>query len=193
MEADEFLRLLLSRRIELLADVRSQPVSSRFPQFNRAVLEKILESNGIAYLFLGEELGGRPDDPAAYGPDGVVDYRARRRSYAFGAGIERVEREAQTRRLALLCAEDDPLECHRFLMIAPELVARGLAPLHLRKDGSEETQTAAEDRLLRSTGFADLAANTLFPNARADALDRALDLQAQQHTFRLDPHFIERF
>ncbi len=193
MEANEFVQLLRRHGIELLVDVRSQPVSGRFPQFNRAVLEKFLERHGIAYLFLGEELGGRPDDPAAYGPDGVVDYRACRRSYAFGAGIERLEREALSRRVALMCAEDDPLECHRFLMIAPELAARGLDLLHRRRDGSVETQAAAEDRLLRSTGFAELAANTLFPTARAQALDRALDLQARQCAFRLDPHLVERF
>ena len=193
VEAAEFVRLLGEHRVELLIDVRSQPVSGRFPHFNGAALEKILESAGIAYLFLGEELGGRPNDPDVYGPDGLVDYRARRRSYAFNAGIERVECEIQNRRVALMCAEDDPIECHRFLMICPELVARGLRPQHLRKDGGVETQEAAEDRLLRETGFADIAANTLFPGARAEALDRALELQAHKCAFRVDPHLVGRW
>jgi uncharacterized protein (DUF488 family) len=193
LEAPEFARLLARQRIELVIDVRSQPSSGRFPHFNAAPLEKLLESAGIAYLFLGEELGGRPNDPDVYGPDGVVDYRARRKSYAFNAGLERLEREMETRRTALMCAEEDPIECHRFLMICPDLAAREIKPQHLRKDGSVETQQAAEDRLLRSTGFADVAANTLFPEARAEALEKALELQARKCAFRVDPNLVGRW
>ena len=193
LESEAFLRLLGKHRIELVIDVRSQPSSGRFPHFNGAALEKALESAGMAYLFLGEELGGRPNDPDVYGSDGVVDYRARRKSYAFNAGLERVEREVENRRAALMCAEDDPIECHRFLMICPELAAREIGPQHLRKDGSVETQEAAEDRLLRATGFADLAANTLFPGARTEALEKALELQARKCAFRVDPNLVGRW
>ena len=192
-EASEFNRILLGQKVELLIDVRSQPASGRFPQFNGSVLERELERSGIGYLFLGEELGGRPDDPAVYSPEGVVDYRARRRSYAFICGIERVERESQSRQVVLMCAEEDPIECHRFLMICPELVALKLRPMHLRRDGSAETQETAEDRLLHSAGFAEIAANTLFPEARAEAIERALELQARKHAFRVDPHLVERW
>lgn len=181
MEADDFVRLLEKHAVKLLIDVRSQPVSGRFPHFNGAALSRILERNGIGYLLLGEELGGRPDDPGAYRPDGAVDYRKRRKSYAFGAGIERVEREVEKGRLALMCAEDDPIECHRFLMICPELVTIGLQPWHIRRDGSVKGQESAEDRLLRSTGFADVAANTLFPSARTEAIEEALELQECIH------------
>jgi uncharacterized protein (DUF488 family) len=193
MEADEFVQLLGRHRVEILIDVRSQPVSGRFPHFTGATLQKILTGEGIDSLFLGEELGGRPDDPEVYGPDGVVDYRARRKSYAFNAGIERVEREIESTRMALMCAEDDPIECHRFLMICPELVARELRPQHLRKDGSVETQEAAEERLLQVTGFADVAANTLFPGARPEALEKALELQARKCAFRVDPSLVGRW
>jgi uncharacterized protein (DUF488 family) len=193
MEEGEFIRLLRKNGVKLLMDVRSQPVSGRFPQFNGSVLAKTLESNGIAYLFVGEELGGRPDDSAAYGPNGIVDYRARRKSYAFSAGIERVERETRHRQVTLMCAEEDPLECHRFLMICPELVAIGFRPLHIRKDGSVEEQESAEDRLLRSAGFAEVAANTLFPGARAEAIEKALEVQARKCAFRVDPQLVERW
>ena len=193
MEADEYTRLLDTHSVELVVDVRSQPLSGRFPHFNSSVLEKILEEQGVGYLFLGEELGGRPADPAAYGRDGAVNYRACRKSYAFSQGIERVEVELRTRSLALMCAEEDPIECHRFLMVCPELVAAGLRPLHIRRDGEIETQEAAEDRLLRSTGFADVAANTLFPGARTEAIEKALELQAKKFAFRVDPHLVERW
>jgi uncharacterized protein (DUF488 family) len=193
MAAGEFVRLLTDHDVNLLIDVRSRPVSGRFPHFNGTALSQILEGKGIRYLFLGEELGGRPDDPDAYRADGVVDYRGRRKSYAFGAGIERIEREAEHARVALMCAEEDPIECHRFLMICPELIALGLRPWHIRRDGSIEGQEAAEDRLLRATGFADLAANTLFPLARAEAMERALELQARKYAYRVDPSRVERW
>jgi uncharacterized protein (DUF488 family) len=191
LELPLFLKLLKNAGIELLVDVRSRPQSGRFPQFNQAVLDKQLESEGITYLFLGEELGGRPDDQDAYGPDGRVDYHARRKSYAFGAGLERVLRELQSHALALMCAEEDPLECHRFLMICPELVASGVKPLHIRKGSRLETQESAETRLLESNGFGDVAAHTLFPEARAEALVKAYDLQAEKFAFRVDSRAVE--
>ena len=193
LEFAQFVKLLKDFSIQLLVDVRSRPQSGRFPQFSQPALEKLLEAQAIPYLFLGEELGGRPDDPDAYRPDGIVDYRARRKSYAFGAGLERVLRELQSRTLALMCAEEDPLECHRFLMICPELVASGIQPLHIRRGSQIETQEAAETRLLESNGFADLAANTLFPDARAEALEKAYDLQAAKFAFRVDPLAVQSF
>ena len=193
LEFAQFVKLLKDFPIQLLVDVRSRPQSGRFPQFSQPAFEKLLEGEGIAYLFLGEELGGRPDDPDAYLPDGRVNYRARRKSYAFGAGLERVLRELASRTLALMCAEEDPLECHRFLMICPKLVASGIQPQHIRRGSQIETQEAAETRLLESNGFADVAANTLFPAARAEALEKAYDLQAAKFAFRVDPLAVDRW
>lgn len=193
LEFAQFAKLLKDCRAELLVDVRSRPQSGRFPQFSQPAFEKLLEAEGIPYLFLGEELGGRPDDPDAYRPDGVVDYRRRRKSYAFRSGLDRVLGELELRPLALMCAEEDPLECHRFLMICPELVASGIQPVHIRRGSQIETQEAAETRLLESNGFADVAANTLFPDARADALEKAYDLQAAKFAFRVDPLAVDRW
>lgn len=187
LEPDQFLALLAQSQVEIICDVRSLPQSGRFPQFSQAPLEKILQERGIGYVFAGEELGGRPDDPEAYRPNGTVDYRARRRSYAFKAGLERLLKEAEERTVALLCAEEDPVECHRFLMICPELVSAGLSPFHIRKDSRIETQAAAENRLLAAHGFSGVAVNTLFPQARAEALEKACELQAEKVAFRVDP------
>lgn len=193
LDFPHFLKLLRDARIELLMDVRSRPQRARVAQFSQSVLEKLLEPEGISYLFLGEELGGRPEDPEVYRPDGLVDYRARRKSYAFGAGLERVLRELERRTLALMCAEEDPLECHRFLMVSPELVAVGVRPLHIRKGSQIETQEAAETRLLVSNGFGDVASNTLFSHARAEVLEKAYDLQAEKFGFRIDPLAVDRW
>ncbi len=193
LEWPQFLRLLKDARVEGIVDVRSRPQSGRFPQFNQAVLGKQLEPEEIEYIFLGEELGGRPDDPDVYLADGRVNYRARRKSYAFRSGLDRVLREAQSRAVALMCAEEDPLECHRFLMIGPELVASGILPMHIRKGSRIETQEAAETRLLECNGFGDVAANTLFAAGRAQALEEAYDLQAANFAFRVDPIAVNRW
>ena len=192
-EFPSFINLLKKSDVELLVDVRSRPHSSRYPQFSQPGFEALLEGEGMAYFFLGEELGGRPDDPDAYRSDGLVDYRARRKSYAFGAGVERLVKELERRTVALLCAEEDPLECHRFLMICPELVLLGIQPMHIRKGSQPETQEAAENRLLASNGFGSIATDTLFPELRSDALEKAFELQARKFAFRIDPLMVDRW
>ena len=189
----QFVKLLQDRSVDLLIDVRSQPRSGRFPQFSQPGFDKMIEDAGIGYLFLGEELGGRPDDADAYRQDGVVDYRARRKSYAFHAGVERVWNELQHASCALLCAEEDPLECHRFLMICPELVQTGIRPLHIRKGSKIESQEDAENRLLATHGFGGVAADTLFPQSRTDALEEAYDLQAGKFAYRVGPLAVDRW
>ena len=191
LEFGQFAKLLKEHEVELLADVRSMPQSARLAHFSQPAFEKLLGAEQIAYLFLGEELGGRPDDPDAYRPNGVVDYEARRKSYAFQRGIERLWKELEGRSVAMMCAEEDPLECHRFLMICPELVKLGIHPLHLRKGGQIETQEAAENRLLAANGFAAVATNTLFPQARIEALEEAYRLQAERFAFRVKPFALE--
>lgn len=193
LEPAEFLALLARAEVEVVADVRSRPQSARFPQFSQAVLENILKTGNMDYTFLGEELGGRPDDPEAYRDDGRVNYPARRRSYAFKAGLDRLLKLSQEKTIAVLCAEEDPLDCHRFLMISPELVASGLSPVHIRKDFRLETQEAAENRLLEAHGFAGVAANTLFPQARTEALEKAYELQAEKAAFRVDPAMLQQW
>jgi len=193
LDLPQFVTLLKDWSVGLLIDVRSQPRSGRFPQFSQPGFQKDIEDSGISYLFLGEELGGRPDDPDAYRRDGLVDYKARRRSHAFRSGMDRVLRELERDSCALLCAEEDPLECHRFLMICPELVRIGVRPAHIRKGSRIETQEDVENRLLCAHGFGGVAAATLFPEARTDALEKALQLQANKVAFRVDPLPAERW
>jgi uncharacterized protein (DUF488 family) len=184
LDFQDFIALVKGHGVELVADIRSVPQSARLPHFSQPAFEKLLGAEGVAYLFLGEELGGRPDDGDAYRADGLVDYAVRRKSYAFRAGVERLQKELQRGATAIMCAEEDPLECHRFLMVCPELIRLGIVPLHIRKGSIIETQQAAENRLLAATGFEAVAANTLFPDARVQALEDAYRLQAEKFAFR---------
>src|SRR4051812_35974451 len=134
-EPDAFLDLLQSAGVTAVADVRSSPYSRRQPHFSRQTLEALLRQRGIAYVFLGEQLGGRPASPELYDAEGWANYEAIRQTARFREGLDRLLRGLQRYRIALLCGEEDPLDCHRGLMISPALVERGLPPTHLRKDG----------------------------------------------------------
>ena len=191
MDFPAFLNLLRPSDITLLIDVRSRPQSARFPHFDRIELEQALPTAGIRYLFLGDELGGRPDDPKVYRSDGLVDYRARRKSFGFRTGIERIQLELEKNDIALMCAEEDPITCHRFLMICPELTPLGIDPNHIRKGGVIESQRDAEDRLLRTIRFADVASDSLFSSDRESSLEDAYAAQAEKCAFRIDPRVLE--
>ncbi len=161
------------------------------PQFNRASLERELKQNGIAYVFLGDRLGGRPRDRELYDADGRVDYERVRRTAEFRQGLERLLRGLEKYTIAMLCGEDDPLDCHRGLMIAPAAKEEGASPLHLRKDGSVETNEAMERRLLRETGTAGrieppLFAPLLTEEDRRAALAEAYRIMARRKGFRLE-------
>lgn len=189
----DFFAALVEHGVESLCDVRSRPGSFRFPQFNREPLEATASCAKVQYQFLGESLGGRPEDPRVYRSDGRVDYAARRKSPDFSAGIDRLLELSRAGNTALMCAEEDPLQCHRFLMICPALVERGIAPVHIRRAGILESQRDAEDRLLALHGGAAFTTGALFVSERAAALEDALRRQAEEFAFRASPEAIEYF
>lgn len=185
-----FVALLRRAGITALADVRSSPYSGRHPHFNREPLMRGLHEERIAYVFLGDLLGGRPGQPSLYDEDGRVNYERVRRTEAFQRGLDHLLRGAKEHITAFLCSEEDPLECHRGLMIAPALSERGFPPRHLRKDGSLETTEEMERRLLRDTGVGTglldgLFATTLTDEDRRSLLADAYRRMAQRKAYRL--------
>jgi len=143
---EHFLELLARHAIDAVVDVRSQPYSRMNPQFNRENLKRMLAAGGIAYVFLGRELGARSEDPACYS-GGKVQYDRLARTGLFRQGLERVLEGLKTHRLALMCAEKDPLECHRTILVARELQSRGVAVRHILEDGAIEDHEHALARL----------------------------------------------
>ncbi len=190
-ELASFLELLNAYAVQVVCDVRSRPQSFRFPHFEQEPFKQSLADRGIPYVFLGEELGGRPEDPKLYRSDGLVDYAACGRSAGFRAGIERLLNLNRESTVALLCAEEDPLECHRFLMICPALVEEGIIPLHIRRGGALESQREAEDRLLELHGFHDVTSGALFAADRESALEEAVRKQSGSAAFRVAPEALE--
>lgn len=163
-----------------MADVRSVPYSRYQPQFSKDALERSLKADGIKYVFLGRELGARSEDPACY-ENGHVKYRLLARSEKFQKGIQRVLRGAREHRVALMCAEREPLECHRTLLVARELNTRGVSVDHILPDGRLETHDEAMRRLLDATG---LPQEDLF-RSRDDLIALALARQ-EQHVAYVD-------
>lgn len=137
---DTFVRLLKEYRIEVLVDTRSRPYSGFAPRFNARALAATLSRGGIEYLFLGGELGGRPVGEEFYDEKGRVDYALVGCSPLFLGGISRLEKEIGARTVALLCSEEDPVRCHRRLLVGRALEERGIALRHIRGDGSVETE-----------------------------------------------------
>lgn len=190
-EIEDYLEALQKHAIQLVCDVRSKPSSFRFPQFNREPLEELLRAAGVRYEFFGESLGGRPADRNAYLPDGRVDYEARRKASNVQTEVDRLVQLSENTRLVLMCAEEDPLQCHRFLMICPEIVERGVAPAHIRRGGTLESQLQAEDRLLKLHHLEAFSSSSLFIGQREAALNDALRWQSREFAFQVAPDALD--
>src|SRR5687767_4120005 len=121
-ELDHFVDLLKRHNVSTVCDVRSKPYSRRNPQFNSGELRNFLFGNGISYVFLGRELGARSEDPSCY-VEGKVEYERLAKTELFRTGLQWVREHSSESRLVLMCAERDPLECHRTILISRSLTA----------------------------------------------------------------------
>ena len=146
---ERFLALLRQHAIATLADVRTAPYSRYSPQFNRDELALSLRDAGIAYVFLGRELGGKPEDSALRGPDGLPDYDAIEATPLYQDGLARLTSLARDRRVAFMCSEGDPAHCHREKLVARGLRRHGWAVHHILPDGAIQ---ATEQRSLWEQG-----------------------------------------
>jgi len=143
--AEHFQQLLSERGIEVLVDVRSWPHSRYVAWVDRSQIGDVAQAAGVRYLFLGKELGGRPDAAEFYDSTGHVLYGRLAKSTEFRAGIERLRRGAERFRIALMCSEEDPASCHRRLLIAKVLLDQGLTIGHIRGDGRCEVESKPID------------------------------------------------
>lgn len=138
---ERFLELLRTNKIEVVVDVRSHPASRFSPQFNRETLRQRPANAGVKYGFLGRELGGRPDGDEFYDDDGHMLYGRFARTALFHNGIDRLEHGIDGFRVAMLCSEEDPTHCHRRLLITRVLSERGIEVLHIRGNGTVQTES----------------------------------------------------
>jgi uncharacterized protein (DUF488 family) len=139
--------LLQRERVDFLIDVRSNPLSRFNPEFSREQLDRLLRDLGIRYLFMGDALGGRPEDSSCYENGHVIYGRVRQKEF-FCKGIDRLH-DAWTKgfRLGLLCSEIRPEQCHRSKLIGVALADRGTDVMHLDGEGKCVSQSEVLLRL----------------------------------------------
>lgn len=174
-EAEAFLDLLKSHGIEMIADVRSSPYSRMTPQFDREALAAVLKRRNVHYIFMGQELGARRSEAACYDGD-KARYDLIAGAPLFQSGLQQVRKQAASRRVALLCAEKDPITCHRAVLVCRHLRNAIPAIGHILSDGTIETQAEAEQRMMEEL---DLAGGSLFESPE-QLIERAYDLQGEK-------------
>lgn len=169
---EKFIGLLREHSVTALADVRSSPFSRFNPQFNKDILRRHLEPHGIKYVFLGRELGARSSDASCY-ENGRVQYERLASTALYREGLDRLTRGLHSFHIALMCAEKEPLACHRTLLVANSLVGRGLEVAHILADGTLEPHDKTMVRLLDLVG---LPQKDLF-RTRSELIEEARALQ----------------
>lgn len=171
---ERFLAVLQRASVTAVADVRTAPFSRHFPHFNRETLRDELRQDNVAYVFLGEELGGRPKAQRFF-CNGVADYEKMARTKDFERGLERVIEGAKKYRIAMMCSEHDPLDCHRCLLVGRALHERGIVVRHILSSGEIIDHRQIEEKLMEMSGKSDV--DLFEPPARRLAAayrDRAL-------------------
>jgi uncharacterized protein (DUF488 family) len=175
---NRFVTYLKSCKVDALIDVRSNPYSRFHPQYRYKALKAGLPDANIDYIFLGKQLGARSKDPAHY-IDGRVSYRLLAQSPVFKEGLKELLRMTREARVCIMCAEKDPLDCHRMLLVCRHLRDQPLEIRHILADGSVESHPDTEKRLIKRAG---LHQPDLFPQP-GDTVERAYDLQAEKIVF----------
>ena len=179
---ERFVALLRQHRITAVCDVRSAPYSRVNPQFNREGLKEALNLVGIAYVFLGKELGARSNDLTCY-VHGKVQYDRLASTGLFQDGLERVREGAKQYTVALMCAEKEPLDCHRTILVARHLATLGFAIQHIHTDGSLEAHSDALNRLMR---MLKLPPQDMF-RSQEDIVSDAYRRQAERIAYEASP------
>jgi uncharacterized protein (DUF488 family) len=173
---ERFIALLEGAGVTAIADVRSAPHSRFSPQFNKTALAASLATRGIDYIFLGEELGGRPERAELY-TQGVADYEKMAASPEFRVGLAQLREAAEQHRVAAMCAEADPLDCHRCLLVGRALAGCGIGVRHILPSGEIIAHADIEDQLLALACLAE--EDLLQPRAeRLAEADRARNRKA---------------
>jgi uncharacterized protein (DUF488 family) len=172
---EKFIELLRSHNINAVADVRSSPYSRYLPHFNKKILQSHLRTAEIHYVFLGKELGARPADISCY-VEGKALYEKIAVLDSFQQGLKRIVRGAENYRIALMCAEKDPVTCHRAILVCQHLVPFNLEIGHIHSNGELEYHENLEERLLQIHNLQDENNNgqlSIFPTYKKHELTRS--------------------
>ena len=179
---EEFADVLGKYGITALADVRSSPYSSFHPDYNQETLRNFLKSKRIGYVFLGKELGARFEDSSVY-TNNQVNFEKVAAHPLFRQGLKRIKEGARSYTIALMCAEKDPLTCHRMILVSRNLTM-DFNVWHILGDGTIEKHSAMEERLLKLFKLDQFN----LPGVTDEhlSLNEAYRLQAEKIAYRLE-------
>ncbi len=178
---EDFISLLKEYDITAVADVRSTPYSGRNPQFNKEILKAALREASIDYVYLGEELGARRTERECY--DGAVaSYDLIAKAPRFQAGLDRIRKGLESHRIAMMCAERDPLTCHRGILVCRHLKSDERIE-HILDHQETEEHSQTEMRLLKLAG---LSPNDLFHSV-PELIEQAYEIQGAKIAYRAKP------
>ena len=187
----QFLSLLKGCGITAVADVRSQPYSRHYPQFSQGALKISLQEAGIAYVFLGKELGARSENPACY-RHGKVSYELLAKEPLFSEGLNRLRKGMENHRIAIMCSEKDPLNCHRAILVARRLHENGTSVEHILADGHLESHADLESRMLKILKMAEVELFRTREEILSEAYERhGEDIAYQDDAMRIKEHHEE--
>lgn len=180
-EMNDFLHMVATYGIDIIVDVRSAPYSKYCPQFNKEVIQKSLSNVGVKYLFLGKELGARPEDKSCY-CGGRVQFGLLRNTALFKEGIARIKAgENKKYRLAIMCSEKNPIDCHRAILVSRVLVEEGVEVKHIISDTEVIDHRQLEQQLQKKFKIEPLLFDT--ENAAKDRIAEAYKRQEEQITY----------
>ena len=168
-----FIRTLLRYKVNCIVDVRSTPYSRYSAQYNKEVFFTELAKCGISYKWLGNSLGGRPNDDSAYDENGIVDYEKLVKTELFLGGLKELEEMSLTNNIAIMCSEQDPIKCHRFLAISRELARREYRIVHIKDSKFYVKQAQLEN---------DLVMIHFGENVQLDLFSKMTDAIAESYT-----------
>lgn len=128
----DFRAILGTYSVQYLIDVRSSPYSKYRPEYSREPLKNDLGKYCVKYVFMGDQLGGRPNDDSCYDCEGKVDYSILEKKPYFITGLARIMKaEAMGYKICLMCSEEKPEDCHRSKLIGRILASKGLSIVHI--------------------------------------------------------------
>jgi uncharacterized protein (DUF488 family) len=177
---ERFTPLLAGAGVEVVADIRSAPRSRFSPHFNKDAMAAALAARSVEYVFLGKELGGRPQSQALY-TEGVADYEKMAASPEFRLGLDLLMESAARRSVAAMCSEADPLDCHRCLLVGRALAEQGVDVRHILASGAIVTHAEIEERLL---SLENLAEADLLADSREERLAEAYRARSRKGGYR---------
>ena len=179
-EANQFITILHSYSIDTVVDIRSAPYSKYCPQFNKKTIDQVLNNSGVKYLFLGKELGARPDSSECYEYN-RVKFDMLKKTELFKQGIEKLKDSANKCTVALMCSEKEPINCHRAILISRVLKEEGVKVRHILDENETVSQDDIEKQLQEKFKLEPL----LFDKADAEQgrVDEAYRKQEEKITY----------